>query len=145
MTKSEQGQLDAAAVRALGYRHAEVETDCRMEETMATLVERPVYDFLPVGLRLEGADAVRAYYAHLFEHFLPHVESTDLVGEWVDESALVQEYVVHLGVDGVVERHRIIGILYVEGTLLGGERIWGNEAALRRLLGPVYDQLTPIP
>lgn len=145
MAGTQRGPLDAAAVRALGYRHAEVETACLMEETMATLVEHPIYDFLPVGLRLEGAEAVRAYYAHLFDHFLPHVEGTDLVGEWADESALVQEYVVHLQLGDLAEVHRIIGILYVDGTLLGGERIWASEATLRRLLGPVYDQLTPIP
>ena len=144
MTENQRGALDATAVRALGYRHAEVETACRMEETLSTLVEHPVYDFLPVGLRLEGKEAVRAYYAHLFEHFLPFVESTDLVGEWAGEDALVQEYVVHLRIDDVLERHGIIGILYVEGNLLGGERIWGSERTLRRLLGPVYDQLTPI-
>lgn len=141
----QESRLDAAGVRALGYRHAEVETAGSMEETMATLVENPVYDFFPVGLRLVGRDAVRTYYDHLFEHFLPFVESTDLVGEWAGEDALTQEYVVHLRKDDVLERHFIIGILYVEGSLLGGERIWGSERTLRRLLGPLYDRLTPIP
>ena len=112
---------------------------------MATLVENPVYDFFPVGLRLEGSEAVRTYYEHLFEHFLPFVESTELVGEWVGEDALVQEYVVLLRKDGVVERHFILGTLFVEGTLLGGERIWGSKKTLRRLLGPLYDKLSPIP
>ena len=138
-------KLDAAGVRALGYRHAEVETASRMEETMATLVEHPVYDFLPVGLRLEGSEAVRAYYQHLFEHFLPFVESSQLIGEWVGEDALVQEYVARLRKDGVLERHCILGTLYVDGNLLGGERIWGSEHTLRRLLGPLYDELAPIP
>ena len=137
--------LSADEVRTLGYRHAEVETAKKMEETMATLVEHPVYDFFPVGLRLAGSEAVRAYYTHLFEHFLPFVEDTDLVGEWAGEDALVQEYVVNLRKDGVLERHAIIGILYVDGELLGGERIWGSEATLRRLLGPLYDELEPIP
>jgi len=142
MTKS---RLTADEVRSLGYRHAEVETAKSMEETMATLVDHPVYDFFPVGLRLEGTDGVRAYYAHLFEHFLPFVEETELVGEWAGEDALVQEYVVSLRKDGVLERHSIIGILYVDGELLGGERIWGSEPTLRRLLGPIYDELEPIP
>ena len=141
----DESKLDVAGVRALGYRHAEVETAGRMEETMATLVEHPVYDFFPVGLRLEGAGAVRAYYEHLFEHFLPFVETTELIGEWVGEDALVQEYVVQLRKDGVAERHFILGTLCVDGRLLGGERIWGSEHTLRRLLGPLYDELAPIP
>lgn len=138
-------KLDAEAVRALGYRHAEEETACRMEETMATLVEHPVYDFFPVGLRLEGGEAVRAYYQHLFDEFLPFVESTRLVSEWAGEDALAQEYEVVLRKEGALERHFILGVLYVEGTLLGGERIWGSEHTLRRLLGPVYDTLVPMP
>ena len=137
--------LDAEAVRELGYRHAEVETEGSMEETMATLIEHPVYDFFPVGLRLEGAEGVRRYYQHLFDEFLPFVESTRLIGEWVGEDALTQEYEVRLRKDGVLERHYILGILYVEGSLLGGERIWGSEQTLRRLLGPLYDELGTTP
>jgi len=137
--------LDPEQVRSLGRHHAEVETAGQMEETMATLVENPVYDFFPIGLRLEGGDAVRRYYRHLFDHFLPFVEGSEVVGEWVDENALVQEYVVHLRHEGKEERHFLVGILYVEGDLLGGERIWGSETALRRLLGPVYAELIPIP
>ncbi len=138
-------KLDAEGVRALGHRHAAVETDGHLEETMATLIEHPIYDFFPVGLRLEGNSAVRAYYEHLFEHFLPFIESTNLVGEWVSEDALVQEYVITLNKDGGVERHFILGTLFVEGDLLGGERIWGSKKTLRRLLGPLYDELQPIP
>ena len=138
-------KLDAEEVRALGYRHAEEETAGRMDATMATLVEHPVYDFFPAGLRLEGGPAVRAYYQHLFDEFLPFVESTRLVGEWVGEDALAQEYEVQLRKDGALERHFILGVLFVEGELLGGERIWGSEHTLRRLLGPAYEELRPTP
>lgn len=138
-------RLDAEGVRALGYLHAEVETAGRMRETMDTLVEHPVYDFFPVGLRLEGRESVRAYYEHLFAHFLPFVESTELIGEWVNEEALVQEYVVHLRQDGELEKHFILGTLFVQQDRLGGERIWGSERTLRRLLGPLYSELAPIP
>ena len=68
-----------------------------------------------------------------------------VVGEWVGEDALAQEYEVQLRKDGALERHFILGVLYVEGALLGGERIWGSEHTLRRLLGPVYDTLRPTP
>ena len=137
--------LDAEQVRALGRHHAEVETAGELEETMATLVEEPIYDFFPVGLRLKGDAAVRRYYQHLFDHFLPLVKHSEVIGEWADEHALVQEYVVYLHHDGHDERHFLTGILYVAGDKLGGERIWGSETALQRLLGPVYGELTPIP
>ena len=138
-------RLDAEEVRRLGHHHAEVETAGQLEETMATLVEDPIYDFFPAGLRLRGADAVRRYYRHLFDHFLPFVEGSEVIGEWVNEQALIQEYAVDIRHDGEMERHFLVGILYVEGNRLGGERIWGSETALRRLLGPIYDELTPIP
>ena len=137
--------LHPEQVRSLGCHHAEVETAGQLEETMATLVEEPIYDFFPVGLRLEGAAAVRRYYRHLFDHFLPSVTGSEVIGEWVDERALVQEYVVHIHQNGQTERHFLTGILYVQGEKLGGERIWGSETALRRLLGPLYDELIPIP
>mgnify|MGYP001216764636 CR=1 FL=1 len=42
-------RLDAEEVRRLGHHHAEVETAGQLEETMATLVEDPIYDFFPAG------------------------------------------------------------------------------------------------
>ena len=47
------------------------------------------------------------------------------------------------GPDGP-ETHHVIGILWAEGELMGGERIWGSEACLRAMVGPLFDELERI-
>ncbi|MBW2271204.1 MAG: hypothetical protein JRH16_21850 [Deltaproteobacteria bacterium] len=133
-----------AQVLAVGTNHAQVETACELDNTMATLVPDPVYEFFPVGLRMRGTDAVRRYYENLMKNFLPNVESAEVIDEWCNENSLNQEYDVRVRVDGKLERHRVLGILVVEGDLLSGERIYGSERALRLMLGDVYDELEPI-
>ena len=131
---------------ALGSKHAELETAGDLEGTMATLVEDPVYDFFPVGLRMRGRDLVRRYYEHLIQDFFPRRGDVALVEEWRSERSLAQEYdLAFTGPDGP-ERHRVIGILFVDGKgpLMKGERIWGGERCLRAMLGPVWDELEPI-
>jgi hypothetical protein len=131
-------------VRTLGAEHARIETDRDLAQTMATLVDDPVYEFFPVGRVLRGRGNVERYYAHLMEHFLPSVESAEIVDEWCNESTLVQEYDVTILIEGKVESHRITGILVVavEEEKLLGERIYGSERALRLMLGDsLYDEL----
>jgi hypothetical protein len=78
------------------------------------------------------------------EHFLPRVESADIIDEWCNENSLNQEYDVLLRVDGQLERHRLTGILVVGEELLLGERIWGSEHTLRLMLGDkLFGELEP--
>ena len=131
-----------AKVRSAGSEHARVETAGDLEATMATLVDDPVYEFQPVGRVLRGSEGVRRYYVHLMEHFLPNVESADVVDEWCNENALMQEYDVVVRIDDEPERHRVVGVLVVGEEKLLGERIYGSERALRLMLGDtLYDEL----
>ena len=129
---------------ALGARHAELEGRGELEPLLGTLVEDPVYEFYPAGLRMRGGDQVRRFYTQFCERFLPMRHSYELVGEWVDEKAVVQEYQVSLRVDGVVESHRVLGILYAEGDRLGGERVYASERFVRLMTGELFDELEPI-
>ena len=133
-----------AFVRKLGEEHARVETAGDLEATMKTLVAEPVYEFHPAGRVLRGQAGVRRYYEHLIGHFLPHVESAVVIDEWCSESSLAQEYDVHVRIDGVLERHRVLGILAVGDELMTGERIYGSDRALRLMLGDLYDELPPL-
>ena len=131
---------------ALGSKHAEIETAGDIDGTMATLVEDPVYDFLPIGKRMRGRDQVRRYYEHLIHEFFPTRGDASLVEEWVSKQSLAQEYdMQYTGPDGP-ERHRVIGILFVDGKgpLMKGERIWGSERCLRAMVGPLFDELEDI-
>jgi len=137
-------QWSAEKMRALGSRHAQLEAECDLDGVMATLVADPVYEFWPIGLRARGQDAVRRYYEHLLEVFIPTQRSYRLVEEWLSERSLAQEYEIEInGPDGPVT-HQVIGILWAEGELMGGERVWGSESCLRAMIGPLFDELEPI-
>lgn len=131
-------------MRELGTRHAQLEAEMNLEGVMATLVEDPVYEFWPIGRRVRGREAVRRYYEHLIDVFIPSQIGYRLVDEWLNERSLTQEYTIELrGPDGPVT-HRVIGILCAEGELIGGERLWGSEECLRAMAGPVFDELEAI-
>ena len=110
-------------------------------------VDEPVYEFWPVGRRMRGRDAVRRYYTHLMQVFMPSQRGFALVEEWLSEASLAQEYAVDIAGDDGPETHRVIGVLIASAErdgLLAGERIWASEAFLRRMLGPAWDELEPI-
>jgi hypothetical protein len=128
----------------LGTRHAALEARCDLEGTMATLVDDPVYGFFPIGLGMRGRDQVRRYYEHLFRSFVPATKSYRLIDEWVNVGSVAQEYEIVLDVAGSRETHRVIGILYAEGKLLGGERVYASERCIRLMTGDLYEELQPL-
>jgi hypothetical protein len=91
-----------------------------------------------------GGDRVRRYYAQFFENFMESVVGYALLAEWVNEHSVVQEYDIEVEVDGQRETHRVIGILFAQGELLGGERVYGSERIVRLMLGDLFDELEPI-
>ena len=134
----------AEAMYALGMRHATLEADGDLDGTMATLVPEPVYEFWPMGRRMVGAEAVRRYYQHLVDVFMPEQIGYEMIAETVSSQALSQEYVLELPGPNGPEHHRVLGVLYAASDapgLMGGERIWGSEELLRRMVGPVWDEL----
>ena len=50
-----------------------------------------------------------------------------------------------LRVDGAVEKHRVVGILYGRDGLLEGERVFASERCARLMMGDLYDELSPLP
>lgn len=139
-------------MRALGTLHAQLEIDGDLEGVMATLVEDPVYEFWPVGLRARGREAVRRYYEHLIDVFIPTQRGFQLLEEWLSERSLAQEYAIEINTPQGPVTHRVIGILWAAGEdaaedereRMGGERVWGSEACLRAMIGPLYEELEPI-
>lgn len=127
----------------LGARHAELEGRGELEPLLGTLVRDPVYEFHPLRLRMAGAERVRAFYTQFIERFLPLREHYALVSEWVNQSAVAQEYEIALRVDGAVERFRVLGILVGDGEKLAGERVYAPERFVRLMTGPLFDELEP--
>lgn len=139
-----EGVWDARAMLELGTRHAQLEAEGELDLVMETLVADPVYEFWPIGLRMRGRDRVRRYYEHLIGPFYAAQKSYRLIEEWLSEKSLAQEYEMVVEIDGQLETHHVIGILFARDGLLGGERIWGSKAILRQMVGPVWDELEPI-
>lgn len=134
-------------MREVGTLHATLEGAGDLVGTMKTLVEVPVYEFWPMGKRMVGADAVLRYYTHLIEDFIPRQIGYTMIEETLSETALSQEYIIELHGPNGPESHRVLGVLYAAKDspgLLGGERIWGSEEFLRKMIGPVWDELETI-
>lgn len=132
------------AMRELGMRHAQLEAEGALDAVMETLVADPVYEFWPIGLRMRGRDAVRRYYEHLIGTFYGQQKSYRLIEEWLSERSLAQEYEMVVEFETGLETHHVIGILFARDGLLGGERIWGSKAILKKMVGPVWDELEEI-
>lgn len=150
MSKTNEGDDDWTPERmyAVGVEHATIEAAGDLEGTMATVVDDPVYEFLPAGRRMRGTGQVRRYYENLIENYMPRQLGYEMVGETLSAEALAQEYVVEIQGDDGPERHRILGILFRtpdQPDKLAGERIWGSEHVLRKMVGPVWDELEIIP
>jgi hypothetical protein len=126
-------------------RHAEAEAGFDMAGTLATLEADPVYDLMPIGLRMTGMDRARRYYEHYFANVAPRIVHFALVAEWVNENGVNQEYdVAYRHDDGVARTHRILGILTFGPRLMSGERIYADDEMLKIMFAPVWDELKPI-
>jgi len=110
---------------------------------MATMISEPVFEFHPPGGRLVGGARIRRHYEQFIARFMTLVEGTTLLGEWVNETASVQEYEIHLRIDGKRETHGVVAVLYASGDRLGGERLYGSERLLKLMLGPMLAELEP--
>jgi hypothetical protein len=124
-----------AQMYELGTRHASLEARGDIDGTMATLVEDPVYELLPIGLTMRGRGQVLRYYENLIGKFIPMTVGYELLEEWVNETSVCQEYRIEVKVNDVRETHRVVGVLYREGSLLGGERVYASERCLRLMAG----------
>ena len=135
------------AMYALGMKHAMLEAGGDLDGTMATLIDVPVYEFWPMGKRMTGRDQVMRYYEHLVGDFMPRQIGYEMVAETLSSEALSQEYMIEIHGDNGPEKHRVLGILVAasDGSgLMSGERIWGSDAFLRQMIGPVWDDLENI-
>lgn len=135
-------QWTALEMGELGRRHAELETLRDLEGTMATVSEHPIYEFWPLGVRLEGRELVSRYYRHLFDHYIPHTKDLQLIDEWPSENAVTQEYQITLELGGRAETFRVAAVLWSKGgPFVDGERIYASDRCVRLMLGDLVDEL----
>ena len=117
-----------------------------VDAVMAVLVDEPVLDFYPVGLRLSGHEDVRRYYGHFMTDVIPRSTGC-LVASFVGQSEVAFEFITSVS-DGAggVESFRILAIQPVDGDRVAGERLYASERYVRLIVGDeLWHLLAPIP
>jgi hypothetical protein len=138
-------ELSATEVEELARTHAYHEDRGEFEPVLRTLIPEAAYQFCPLGVQLEGVDAVLRYYQRVERHYSPLVEQSRLEVIAASESAAVIEYALQLRLDGGLVDDHLVVVLPVRGRLFAGERIFSSERVLRLLLGEMIDETRPIP
>ncbi len=139
--------MDPDAVLALCHAHAEAEAAFDIERVLDTLVIEPRYEFLPLLLALTGRPVVERFYRQAYPRLAAQVVGYELLGEWSNESAALQEYRIGVrGDEGRTVPYRVMSMMPVDEDtgLLTGERLYCDDGFVRALLGPVYDELSPL-
>jgi hypothetical protein len=133
-----------AELTATAHRHAAAEAEGDIAGTLATLEAEPVYELYPIGLRMTGLARTRRYYEHFFASVVPRIAGHELLGEWVNELGVLQEYTVDVRCDDDrVRQFRIVGLLKFGKTALSGERLYADTEFLRILFEPLWNELEP--
>ena len=131
-----------AELTAIAHRHAAAEAEGDLAATLATLEAEPVYELYPIGLRMTGLPLARRYYSHFFAEVGPRIAGYEMLGEWVNELGVLQEYRVAIRHEaGGVCDFRIVGLLKFGDTALTGERLYADTELLRILFEPVWSEL----
>jgi hypothetical protein len=131
-----------AELTAIAHRHAAAEAAGDLAATLATLEPDPIYELYPVGLRMTGLSLARRYYAHFFARVAPRIASYEMLGEWINELGVLQEYRVSIRYEDAPTRDfRIMGLLKFGDGALAGERLYAEEELLRILFEPLWGEL----
>ena len=138
--------MDPRAVLALCHAHARAEAEFDIDGVLATLVPEPRYEFYPACRSMAGGANVERFYRHQYPRFVPMVVGYKLLGEWSNERAALQEYVIDIRQDGRKSVYHVMSMMPVdeETDLLTGERLYCDDGFVRALLGPLVDVLEPV-
>jgi hypothetical protein len=106
----------------------------------------PFPDF-PMAKSMSGRAIIERFYRDQYPMFVPLVIGYELLYEWANEHAALQEYVIKVRADG--DRSAVYHVMSVmpvdeDSALLTGERLYCDEGFVRALLGPLGELLEPI-
>jgi hypothetical protein len=94
---------------------------------------------------MTGLPLARRYYSHFFAEVVPRIAGYEMLGEWVNELGVLQEYrlTIRHETRGVGD-FRIVGLLKFGDTALRGERLYADTELLRILFEPVWSELEEV-
>lgn len=125
-------------------QHSIAEMGGDLEGTLATLEGEPIYELFPIGRKLAGMDKVRRYYRYFMDNVLHnfvdatvHYESLGRPGHQKESTVWWRD------AEGNVRVTPLLTILVYGEEKLRGERLYADEAFLRFLFGPLWDEMEP--
>jgi hypothetical protein len=83
------------------------------DRVLATLVPVPRLEYFPLGKGMAGRAKVEEFYREQYPRFVRHVVAFELLDEWVNQHAALQEYTISLD-DKVTVTHRVMSIMPVD-------------------------------
>ena len=137
--------MDPNRVLELCHEHAGAEGRMEIDRVLATLVPEPRFEFFPLRMAITGRANIERFYREQYPKFAATVTGYQVFGEWTNELAAIQEYVIDVAEDGVSARYHVISMMPGDDAtgLLTGERLYCDEDFVRALLGPLFDALEP--
>jgi hypothetical protein len=137
--------MNPQSVLTLCHEHAAAEAELDMRRVLATLIPDPRFEYLPLCRVMAGWAKVERFYLEQYPRFVRRVVGFELLDEWVNDHAALQEYKITVA-ENELTTHHVVSIMHVDedSELLTGERLYCAEAFVRVLLGPLYDLLEPL-
>ena len=138
--------MDPQTILDLCHEHAGAEAELEMDRVLSTLVPEPRFEFFPMRMALAGRAGIERFYREQYPRFAPRVQGYEVIGEWTNSIAALQEYVVRVAEDdGTTGTYHVISMMPGDDAtnLLTGERLYCDDGFVRALLGPLYDLLEP--
>jgi hypothetical protein len=139
--------MDPRDVLALCHEHAGAEAEFDIDRVLATLVPAPRFEFFPLARAISGRANIERFYRHQYSRFARLITGYELIGEWANEQAALQEYVIEVRQDGDrTSTYHVMSMMPVDeqAGLLTGERLYCDAGFVRALLGPLYTLLEPV-
>ena len=129
-----------------------------IDTVMDTVCENPLYEFFPLGLRLEGRTAVRAFYDCTVRSVtvrraetgtnLSSLSLYDSPNEvlWVGhDSVVARDNLIYTADDGTEKEFRFLMIFTMTGGLLLGETVFMSAEASEAILSQLDDAFFATP
>src|SRR5258708_8433658 len=104
--------MDPQKVLALCREHAGAEAEYDVERVLATLVAQPRFEFFPLRKHITGRASIEKFYREQYPKFGPTVAGYEVIGEWTNEIAALQEYTIDVTeADGSTTRSYLISLM----------------------------------
>ena len=113
---------------------------------LTTLVLEPRFEFYPLRMAVSGRANIERFYREQYPKFASMVVDFEVIGEWTNEIAALQEYTIDVAQNVTTTRYHVISMMPGDDAadLLMGERLYCDEGFVRALLGPLFDALEPV-